>query len=94
MSGPLTSAMMTVSVYPAQTRVVRGVVASAALDASGALVLTLTDGSMIAPIVLAKATAAAVVKQIDGISRVAPASGGVVPTSNGVAPFIEEGFVG
>ncbi|MFT8896781.1 MAG: hypothetical protein ABF968_07430 [Acetobacter sp.] len=90
MSGPLTSAMLSVSVYPGQPREVQGVVASAALDASGALVLTLTDGSTVAPIVLTATTAAAVVQQINGISGVAAASGGVVPTSSGVTPIVVE----
>lgn len=90
MSGPLTSAMLSVSVFPGQTRELQGVVASAALDASGALVLTLTDGSTVAPIALSAATAAAVVRQINGISGVAVTSGGVVPTRGGVTPIIVE----
>lgn len=90
MNGPLTSAMLSVSVFPGQPREVQGVVASAALNPSGALVLTLTDGSTVAPIALSAATAAEVIEQINGISGVTVASDGVVPTSGGVTPIVQE----
>ncbi|OUJ14203.1 hypothetical protein [Acetobacter sp. DsW_063] len=72
MSGPLMSALMSVRVYPMFPMAPQATVVSAATDESGALLLTLDDGTTLAAIASGSTVAAQIVAALGSSSDVLP----------------------